>query len=215
MKIPLFSLTLSGLLLCAFSTDTPKYTIGDKAENFTLRNVDGRMISLSDYDHAEGVIVIFTCLHCPYAELYEERIIQLHKKYAPKGYPVVAINPSSPFLFPEDTFEKMRARAKAKRYPFNYLQDSTQVVALRFGAARTPHVYLLDKKRAVRYIGAIDDNAESPQAVKRRYVEDAIAALMRGESPNPEITQAVGCPIRVPKNLPRGDSSNLASPRRR
>ncbi len=214
MKIHTLSLALSGLLLCAFNDSPSKYTIGDKAEDFTLRNVDGRMISLSDYGHAEGVIVVFTCLHCPYAELYEHRIIELHKKYAPKGYPVLAINPTNPFLFPEDNFEKMRARAKARRYPFNYLQDSAQVVFPRFGAVRTPHVYLLDKARIVRYIGAIDDNAESPQAVKRRYVEEAIAALMRGERPNPEITQAIGCPIRVPKNVPLVDST-AASPRRR
>lgn len=215
MKIHLFTLALSGALLGAFGQDTSKYTIGDKVENFTLRNVDGRQISLTDYSHAEGLIIVFTCLHCPYAELYEHRIIELHKKYAPKGYPVLAINPTNPQLFPEDNFEKMRARARAKRYPFNYLQDSAQVVFPRFGASRTPHVYLLDKARVVRYIGAIDDNAESPQAVKKRYVEEAIAALMRGESPYPEITQAIGCPIRIPRNSPRVDSSNGVSPRRR
>lgn len=215
MKMCTLLLALSGMLLCAANDTPPKYTIGDKAEDFTLRNVDGRMISLTDYGHAEGVIVVFTCLHCPYAELYEHRIIELHKKYAPKGYPVLAINPTNPFLFPEDNFEKMRARAKARRYPFNYLQDSAQVVFTRFGASRTPHVYLLDKARIVRYIGAIDDNPESPQAVKKRYVEDAIAALMRGESPYPEITQAIGCPIRVPKSPLRVDSSNMVSPRRR
>ncbi|MDW8230975.1 MAG: thioredoxin family protein [Saprospiraceae bacterium] len=214
MKWYIISLVLCSALLCAFNNQTLKYTIGDKVEDFTLRNVDGRMVSLSDYGHNEGVIVVFTCLHCPYADLYEERILQLHKKYAPKGYPVLAINPSSPVLFAEDSFEKMRARAKAKRYPFAYLQDSTQSVAFRFGAVRTPHVFLLDKARIVRYIGAIDDNAESPQAVKKRYVEDAIAALMRGERPYPDITQAIGCPIRAPKNGPRVDSANVR-PRRR
>lgn len=214
MKIHFLSLALSGVLLCAFADVASKYTIGDKVEDFTLRNVDGRMVSLSDYDSAEGVIIIFTCLHCPYAELYEDRIIQLHKKYAPKGYPVLAINPTSPILFPEDSFEKMRARAKAKRYPFAYLQDSAQVVHSRFGASRTPHVYLLDKARIVRYIGSIDDNPESPQAVKKRYLENAIAALMRGERPYPDITQAIGCPIRVPKSAPRLDSMPVASPRR-
>ncbi len=213
MKINLLSLAISAALLFTLRGDYSQYTIGDKVENFTLRNVDRRMVSLSDYDEAAGIIIVFTCLHCPYAEMYEDRIIQLHKKYAPKGYPVLAINPTSPRLFPEDNFEKMRARAQQKRYPFAYLQDSAQVVLARFAATRTPHVFLLDKSRIVRYMGAIDDNAENPRAVRQRYVENAIDALMRGERPYPDITRAIGCPIRRPKPVPPVDSAT-ASPRR-
>ncbi|MCS6928085.1 MAG: thioredoxin family protein [Saprospiraceae bacterium] len=205
MKFSVFLLVMAGAL--SYASRTSKYTIGDKVEDFALRNVDGRMVSLSSYSAAEGVIIVFTSLHCPYAEMYEDRIIQLHKKYAPKGYPVMAINPTNPLLFPENSYEHMRARAKAKRYPFAYLQDSTQVVCTRFGASRTPHVFLLDRARIIRYIGSIDDNPENPRAVKKRYLEDAIAALLRGERPNPEITQSIGCPIRIPKQKPSADTA--------
>ena len=83
------------------------YEVGDKAEDFSLKNIDGNMVSLADYKEAKGFIVIFTCNHCPYAKLYEDRIIALHTKYEPLGYPVIAINPNDPTVQPEDSFENM------------------------------------------------------------------------------------------------------------
>ena len=92
------------------------YEVGDKAEDFKLKNVDGKMVSLSDYEDAKGFIVIFTCNHCPYAKLYEDRIIELNNKYAPKGYPVIAINPNDPVVQPEDSYDEMKVRAKEKGF---------------------------------------------------------------------------------------------------
>ncbi len=204
---PLFFALSSFCFGTAAQVDSlPAYTIGDRVQDFALRNVDGKMLSLSDYAKGSGVIIVFTCIHCPYAELYESRLIRLHRKYAPQGYPVLAINPTLPSLFPEDNFESMRKRARERKYPFPYLQDSTQVVLRRFGADRTPRIYLLDSEWVVRYIGTVDDRPESERDVKKRYLEDAIAALMRGERPYPEITQSVGCPIRRPKTPLSQDS---------
>ena len=180
----------------AFIPSRDGYKVGDKAEDFSLKNVDGRMVSLKDYKNAKGYIVIFTCNHCPYAKAYEQRIIELHKKYEPQGFPVIAISPNDPDLYPEDNYEMMQARAKEKNYPFVYLFDDGQKVYPKFGATRTPHVFLLTKDLQVAYIGAIDDNSQDASSVKEKYVENAIAALMKGEKPNPSETRAIGCTIR-------------------
>jgi peroxiredoxin len=182
-------------MISSFSTPAG-YIVGDKAEDFSLKNVDGKMISLADYSNVKGYIVVFTCNHCPYAQLYEQRVIELHKKFKPLGFPVVAINPNSPDIVPEDSYPEMQRRARENGYPFDYLFDEDQTVFPKFGASRTPHVFVLDKNLVVQYIGAIDDNAESPEAAKKRYVESAIEALLRGEKPNPDFTRAVGCTVK-------------------
>jgi peroxiredoxin len=175
---------------------------GDVASNFTLKNVDGKTVSLSDYSDQKGVIVVFTCNPCPYAIAYEKRIIQLHNDFAAKGYPVVAINPNDDEVSTEDTFEKMKAKSKEKDYPFPYLKDETQEVYKAYGATRTPHIYLLENKGGkfkVAYIGAIDDNAMDASAVTQTYVEDAIVSLMAGNKPETETTKAIGCTIKKKK----------------
>lgn len=185
----------------AFANGGPSgYEVGDKAEDFKLKNIDGKMVSLSDFKEAKGFIVIFTCNHCPYAKLYEDRIIELNNKYAPKGYPVIAINPNDPEVQPEDSFDKMQMRAKEKGFTFPYLFDDGQTVYPKFGATRTPHVYLLDKSLTVRYIGAIDDSPQDADAVQVKYVENAINAISKGKNPEPAETKAIGCSIKYKRS---------------
>jgi len=176
------------------------YVVGDKAENFKLKNVDGEYISLYNYTPAEkGAIVIFTCNHCPYAVAYEDRIIETDRKFRSKGYPVIAINPNDPELVPEDSFEKMQVRAREKSFPYPYLLDKTQEVYKMYGAKRTPHVYLLNKENGdfmVSYIGTIDDNYKDASAVEKQYLDDAVTALLNGDKPNPDFTKAIGCTIK-------------------
>jgi peroxiredoxin len=183
---------------CLFVSAAPPgtYAVGDKAENFTLKNVDGRMVSMTDFKKAKGYIIVFTCNHCPYAQLYESRIIALHNKYSKSGYPVIAVNPNDPVQIPEDSFEEMQKRAKEMNYPFPYLMDDKQEVMSKFGPARTPQVFLLDNEMVVRYIGTIDDNAETERQVRKKYVENAIAALQKGQKPDPSLTRAVGCTVK-------------------
>lgn len=173
--------------------------VGDTAPDFSLKSVSGKMVALNDLKQAKGYIVTFTCNTCPYAQMYEERLINLHKKLAPMGWPVIAINPNDPAVTPGDSFAKMQERATEKKYPFEYLFDEGQKVYPAYGATRTPHVFLLDKDRKVRYIGAIDDNAEDATAVTKRYVEDAIEAINAGKDPEPNFTKAIGCTIKVKK----------------
>ncbi len=175
---------------------------GDEAPDFKLKNIDGNMISLDDFNTEKGIILIFTCNHCPYAVAYEDRIIDLNDKYAPKGYPVVAINPNDPAVVPEDSFEKMQERANEKGFDFPYLFDEGQKVFPQYGATRTPHIFLIQNegnKSIVRYIGAIDDNYKDASAVEEKFLENAIAAIEKGETPDPASTKAIGCTIKVKK----------------
>lgn len=176
------------------------YKIGDVATDFSLKNVDGKKVSLKDMKNAKGYIVVFTCNHCPYAVAYEDRIIALDKKYSKKGYPVVAINPNNPAKQPADSFEKMQDRAKEKKFSFPYLLDEGQKIFPQYGATKTPHVYVLEKTgkgNVVRYIGAIDDNYEDVAAVKNKYVENAVDALLSGKEVPVKETKAIGCSIKA------------------
>lgn len=188
------------LSILSFSfTYADGYQVGDKATDFSLKNVDGTLISMNDFEDAKGIIVIFTCNHCPYSVLYEDRIIELDKKYKDKGYPVVAINPNDPVKQPEDSYENMIIRAEEKGFTFPYLWDNGQQVTEAYGASRTPHVFLLEKVDSeyfVRYIGAIDDNSKSPEDVEEKFVENAIESLLSGEKPDPDFTKAIGCTIK-------------------
>jgi peroxiredoxin len=178
------------------------YKIGDTATDFKLKNVDNKMVSLSDYTTAKGFIVIFTCNHCPYAKAYEGRIIALNYKYASKGYPVIAINPNDPKVEPQDSFEGMKQRAKEKGFTFTYLFDEGQTIYPQYGAVRTPHVFVLQKvngKNIVRYIGAIDDNYSDANDVSHKYVEAAVDALLANKPVAQTTTVAIGCSIKAQK----------------
>lgn len=186
------------LLLSSFKV-YEGYSPGDKAEGFKLKNTDGSMVSLKDYEDAKGFIIIFTCNHCPFAKLYEDRIIELHEKYASKGYPVIAINPNDADKYPEDSFKNMKKRAEKKDYPFPYLRDKSQEVAKKYGAKRTPHVFVLNKedsKLMVKYTGAIDDNSQDASKVNETYVQDAVNALINGKEVPVKEAKAVGCTIK-------------------
>jgi peroxiredoxin len=176
------------------------YKVGDIATDFTLENVDGKMVSLSDYKEAKGFVVIFTCNTCPYSVAYEDRIIALDKKYKSKGYPVIAINPNDPEASNGDSLTDMKVRASEKGFTFPYLFDKGQKIYPQYGATRTPHVYILkkeNKKLQVAYIGAIDNNSQNPDSVTKRYAEDAIDALLEGKSPKKSTSRAIGCSIKV------------------
>ncbi len=178
------------------------YKIGDKVADFKLKNVDGKMVALSDFKNSKGAIVIFTCNHCPYAKAYEDRIINIHKKYEAKGFPVIAINPNNPEVQPQDSYDLMVVRAKEKSFPFLYLFDEGQKVYPIFGATKTPHVFLLTKKgndMVVEYIGTIDDNYKDTSLVKDKFLENAIEALLAGKEIAMKETKAVGCGIKVKK----------------
>ncbi|PKQ64363.1 thioredoxin family protein [Labilibaculum filiforme] len=192
-------LILGLFVLATIGIQAQGYQVGDDAKDFKLKNVDGKLVSLADYKDAKGFIVIFTCNHCPYSVAYEDRIIEIDKKYKTKGYPVIAINPNDPELYESDSFENMIQRSKEKGFTFPYLIDETQDIYKAFGASKTPHVFILSNakgKYTVEYIGAIDNNYKDASAVTSTYVETAVDALLANKKPAVTATKAIGCSIK-------------------
>ena len=189
--------------LSAITLSAQPISVGSIAPDFSLKNIDGSTISLSDYSNEKGVMVIFSCNPCPYVIAYEDRIIDLHNRYASQGYPVVLINPNDAAKQPVDSIDEMRKRSNDKNYPFPYLKDEDQSVYQAYGASKTPEIFLLknngDGNYTVVYTGTVDDNYKDASSANVSYASNAVEALLKGESPDPASTVAIGCTI-VPKN---------------
>ncbi|HMP98891.1 MAG TPA: thioredoxin family protein [Cyclobacteriaceae bacterium] len=186
-------------LLAASAPVNNGLEVGDKAPDFKLKNVDGKMVSMADYTSAKGFIVIFDCNTCPYSKAYNDRIKALHANYASKGFPLILIQPNDPVKSPGDSYEEMQKYAKEKGYNFPYLIDETQETTRAYGATNTPHVFVLSKQGAdlrVAYIGAIDNNTQSAERADKKYVDDALNALLGGKDVPVNKTKAIGCTIK-------------------
>jgi peroxiredoxin len=200
MKTIFSLLLLFTTVIFTVDSQNKGYDIGDVATDFKLKNIDDKWVSLSDFKEAKGFIIVFTCNTCPYAVAYEDRIEALNKKYAPKGYPLIAIMPNNVKTKPGDSMKEMQKRAKQKRFTFPYLMDADQSIYPQYGATKTPHIYVLeltDRGSVVQYIGAIDDNYKDAALVKNKYVENAVDALLDGVSFEVHKTKAIGCSIKL------------------
>jgi peroxiredoxin len=194
-----FMLLVPLMLIVAFKPVADNYGVGDTVSDFKLKNVDGKFVSLSDFKNAKGAIIIFDCNTCPFSKAYNERIAGLHKKFSSQGFPVIAINSNDAESSPGDSFEAMVKVAKEKKYEFPYLIDESQSVAKSFGATNTPHVFIVKREGTsfkVVYIGAIDNNARDENAADKKYVEDAVNALLLDKPVTTSKTKAIGCGIR-------------------
>ena len=197
-----FVLVIASAFTASNSSSITKdgYKVGDIATDFSLKNIDGKMVSMADYKEAKGFIIIFTCNTCPVSVRNEDRILALDKKYKNLGYPVIAINPNNPAVQPGDSYELMKVRAKEKGFTFPYVFDKGQKIFPQYGASATPHVYILQKTKEglkVEYIGGIDDSSRNASAVKVKYVENAVDALLAGMPVKVNFTRAIGCSIKV------------------
>ena len=200
MKIKsIFLVVFTVAFLIAGTPFKKGYEVGDTVINFKLKNVDGKEVALNDYKSSKGVIVIFDCNTCPYSKAYNKRIMELNKNYASKGFPVITINSNDSKMSPGDSYDEMVKQAKKKGYDFPYLYDESQEVGHAFGATNTPHVYLLANKAGkfeVVYKGAIDNNSRDAAAADKKYVEEAIELLLKGNEVSVTQTKAVGCGIK-------------------
>ena len=169
---------------------------GDKAIPFNLPGIDGTNHNLLEYSEKKAVVVIFSCNHCPYVRAWEDRMVEVQADYASRGVQLIAINSNDAVKYPEDSFEKMKERAREKKFNFPYLRDEGQEVAKAYGAERTPEVFLFDKTGALRYHGVIDDNYDDPAAVKIRYLREALDAVLTGTLPRTTETKPIGCTIK-------------------
>lgn len=189
-----------------FTDDVPTLPIGAKAPDFKLPCVDGKTYTLASFSRSKILMIVFTCNHCPTAQAYEDRIIQLTKDYSSKGVSVVAIMPNDPdairvdelgYTDLGDTFAEMKLRAKQKKYNFPYLYDGkTQSVAKAYGPVATPHVFIFDKERKLRYQGRIDD-VEKPTKTPANFdTRNALDALLANSEPPVKTTKVFGCSIK-------------------
>jgi peroxiredoxin len=179
------------------------YKAGDVVSDISLKNVNGKMVSFSQFKEAKGFIVVFSCNTCPVVKKYQDRIIGLNSQFSDKGYPVVAINSNDKSVSPGDSYEDMKKYATSNGLKFEYLYDESQDVAKRWGATNTPHVYVLTKdgdKLKVAYVGAIDNNADDPGSADKKYVVDAVNALLNNEKVPVASTKAIGCGIKWKKS---------------
>lgn len=188
------------------SEDPVTLPIGTTAPAFSLPGTDGKNYSLSSFSKANVLVIIFTCNHCPTAQAYEDRIIQLVKDYQPKGVQVVAISPNDPqavrldelgYSDMGDTFDEMKLRARQKKYNFPYLFDgNTQTVSKAYGPVATPHVFIFDKQRKLRYQGRID-NVEKPSKTPDQLdARRALDELLAGKEISSPSTKVFGCSVK-------------------
>jgi peroxiredoxin len=168
-------------------------SIGEQAPDFSdLPGIDNKKHSLNDYKKAKAAVVVFTCNHCPVAQAYEERLVELQKAYKKRGVQFVAICANEEDA---DTLEKLKERAEEKKFNFSYLHDVGQKTGKAYGAAVTPHVFLLNGERKIVYMGSVDDN-QMPDKVKNHYLRDAIDAILAGRASATTETRQFGCGIR-------------------
>jgi len=179
-----------------------KIALGSPAPNLELLGVDGAIHKLADYSSSPILVVVFTCNHCPIAQMYERRITQLAADYKDRGVAVVAIQPNDPKAITideldssdvSDSLDEMKMRAQYKHLTYPYLYDGeTQSVADAYGPQATPHVFVFDRDRRLRYEGHMDDSYRS-ELVKAHEARDAIDALLAHREVIVKHTGVFGC----------------------
>jgi len=209
------NILLSCLLVLCFNSsfcfsnppdDHPTLAIGSKAPSFSLKGVDGKTYTLASFAKYKILVIIFTCNHCPTAQAYEDRVIQLTNDYRSKNVGVVAINPNDPsairldelgYTDMSDTYAEMKLRAAQKKFNFPYLYDgSTQSTAKAYGPVATPHVFIFDSERKLRYQGRIDD-VEKPTKTPNSFdTRSAIDELLQNKDVSVKTTKVFGCSIK-------------------
>jgi peroxiredoxin len=186
----------------AAADEHPTLAIGSPAPDFALPGIDGSIHRLADYSNSPVLVIVFTCNHCPTAQLYESRIKKLADDYQGKGVALVAINPNDPdavqlselgYTDVSDSLDEMKIRAEYRHFNFPYLYDGeTQATSRAYGPKATPHVFVFDEKRNLRFEGRID-NSQRESLVKTQDTRNAIDALLAGKPVPVDHTGVFGC----------------------
>ena len=185
--------------LAVGSTPAGPLSVGAPAPQTSVKMksaLDGKLVSIADIAGKSGTLVIFTCNHCPFARGWERRIAELGNGYLKKGVGVILINPNDPAKYPEDGFAQMQTRVKTLGLKVPYVVDETSNVARAFGASVTPEAFLFDAAGKLAYHGTIDDNRMDPDQVGKRYLKDALDAVVAGKVPAVAETKGIGCGIK-------------------
>lgn len=197
---------LLGVCSASKAADRPVLEIGSPAPDFRLPGVDGKTYSLASFGKARVLVIVFTCNHCPTAQAYEDRIIQLAKNYPSAQVAVVAISPNDPaairldelgYTDMGDSFEEMKQRAKDKMFNFPYLYDGkNQLVSNAYGPVATPHAFVFDEQRKLRFRGRIDDVENPLKVPSTTDTKNAIDALLARKEPPVTTTKVFGCSVK-------------------
>jgi peroxiredoxin len=198
----LFCLLLVAAASMTAADELPTLAIGSPAPDFVLPGIDGKVHRLADYSNSPVLVIVFTCDHCPTAQLYEGRIKKLASDYDGKGVTLVAINPNDPdavqlselgYTDVSDSLDDMKIRAEYRHFNFPYLYDGeTQATSRAYGPKATPHVFVFDEKRILRFEGRID-NSQRESLVKTQDTRNAIDALLAGKPVPLDHTGVFGC----------------------
>ncbi|MBF0296368.1 MAG: thioredoxin family protein [Magnetococcales bacterium] len=175
---------------------SPPGELGAAAPPFKLPGVDGREHTLEEYRESPVLVVMFICNHCPYVLAIEDRLIALAGALLERNVRFVGISCNDPTNYPEDSFDNMKARARKKAYPFDYLFDATQQTAREYGAVCTPDFFVYDRDRKLRYRGRLDDSPRNPAAVRKEELKEAILALLEGRPVSDRQNNTMGCSIK-------------------
>lgn len=170
--------------------------LGDLAPDFDLSGVDGRSYSLRNFADSPLLVIVFSCVHCPYVVGSEERMMQFERDYRARGVAFVALNSNAETTYADDSFAGMQARAQERGFEFPFLHDKTQQVALAYGALKTPHYFVFDAARKLRYTGRMDDRPRHPGEETTRELRDAVDALLEGQEIAVPLSNPIGCNVK-------------------
>jgi peroxiredoxin len=186
------------------ATNSTMLPLGTKAPAFTLPDVAGRQISLSDFPDALAVVVVFMCNHCPYVRHLRNGLAQLAREYSPRGVGIVGISSNDVSKYPADSPAKMAEEAKSAGYLFPYLYDETQAVAKAYHAACTPDFFVFDQDKVLVYRGQFDDSRPGNGVpVTGKDLRAALDAVLVGKPIDPNQKPSIGCNIKwKPGNEP-------------
>jgi len=200
-----WTIAIGSSLLVVWAQTTPKLKPGEmlpaSVKDVKMLSVTGDRLSIADVRGPKGTLVIFSCNSCPWVKAWETRIAEVGNWARKQGIGVIMINSNDPAKSPEDSYEVMQQRAKERGFEFPYVVDATSDVARAFGATHTPEFFLFDAAGKLVYTGALDDNARNPEAVKERYVKNAIEALLEGRPVPVAQTRSIGCTIKFREKI--------------
>ena len=178
------------------NTQNLKIKIGDKAPDFSLPDVDGKVLSLKDFRSKNVLVMVFMCNHCPYVQGSIERLKAIESDYGVKGVGLAGINSNDEINYPDDSFEKMIEFSRQRKLNFPYLRDEDQKVATAYGAQCTPECFVFDSHRTLRYHGRIDNSPKDISLVQTTDLRNAIESLVHNQKVAIELTSAIGCSIK-------------------
>ena len=178
-------------------TASTMLALGTRAPNFKLRNVDGQMVALSDFQDKKALVVIFMCNHCPYVKHVAPELTRLSNEYVAKGVGFVGINSNDATAYPDDGPEPMQAEAIAQGYRFPYLFDGDQSVAMAYQAACTPDIFVFDSQMQLTYRGQLDDSRpKSDRPLTGKDLRAALDSLLSNQPVSADQRPSIGCNIK-------------------